>query len=187
MRLETVWQGRVSVLCNFTQLGLQEKNLLLAVPIQKLMTLLQNWFCWLPKLFGSLFFFFFFLKKSDFLAWSPRFWLGMSGVGPRNLHFLEESSDLNRNYSQTSGNSLIGHWSPAFKPWSHCRAQFEAALFELKAFSSFRWWMLSASLRNRIKWNHLYKGGTQIKQSIKCVIVHMSFWVSIWLQPSKWF
>lgn len=155
------------MLHSFTQLGLQEKkNLLSCHPHSKTHhTAPKTGFVDRPNSLEACFFLFvLFCFKSDFLACFPRFWLGMSGVGPRNLHLLEESSYLNRNYSQTSGHSLMGHSNPAFKPWSHCRAdaQFQAALFEL-TLSHPSDGVCCLLLRNRIKWNHLYKGGARIK------------------------
>lgn len=110
MRLETGWQDHVSMLHDFTQLGLQGKeNLLCYLHSKTHHTAPKTGFV---DCLNSLEAWFFLKKKSDFLACSPRFWLGISGVGPRNLHLLEESSDLNGNYSQTSRHSLMGHSNP---------------------------------------------------------------------------
>lgn len=113
--------GRTMYLCSTTfpsRDSRKRKTCFLAIPIQILITPLQKLVLVTVQTLWKLGF------KKNQISWPvpPRFWLGISGVGSRNLHLLEESSDLNGNYLQTSRHSLIGHSDPAFEPWSHCGA-----------------------------------------------------------------
>lgn len=92
-----------------------KKLCFLATPISKALTSYsKSWFCWLHKLLRTLF------KRQIPRPQLPRFWLGKSGEGPRNLHLLQ-CRFRHKLFTDLLAQGLRHNLNLAFKFWLYHR------------------------------------------------------------------
>lgn len=95
----------------------------------------------------------------DFLACAPSHWLGISVVRRRNLHLLEESSDLDTFFTEAT---QTPHSNTGFGAGRMHNSRRLSQSIWTSVFPSFKQGVLSTSLMSRIKCDRLRKRHTQI-------------------------